>query len=697
LTLIRQILSTDDRLSIIYEKNALLVNHSPLDTTPYPTVAEKIMGLWNRLELKHLTFVRGISAEELTTLLNKITHTDSQSIKPGFWRSFQSAYPMPHIIAGQITYQKMDAPASADAATAPARPARAISDALDPADLKMAQNIITSLLGAANKLKLYPADGPVATEAIQNLHAALTPFFDHHTEITIAQVENALLINGLKMDPSGFETLSSGFIKFLTEAGLQSMTLMRMVTTDELKRFIAAACQAGQTVMNADFWQEQTDVRNIQNIRLNEGIYGIRELFPESLAADDEADIETEAADQQQGKSPDGGKNLLPEDEIDPGTLPARLRDMFLTGDFDKARAILDRLCADYKNSDDPGRQAIIQIFDAILNPGDWKPSAAFIRFVITPLMEILDSDTEPQRLNDMARLCYLGAENFILFGEFALAAWVISHIRRHPNQNQMKAPDLPANVLEAAIYGLAAGDEKQQQAAFELLSSMGATVRPYLLNVIKQDIDLRVRRLAAQLLKHQGPDGVTAVKRALTGEHFAEDRARILDVIDAVTPEIQTELSFALSDAKKVVRRAGTRLAERLNNPDIRQMLVELAQRDTPETAATAVNLLGRLKELEAADTLIQILDQTDDEAVMTAVCRAMGQIGDGAFILPLQNVLRAKRSMLFRKSRASQVRVAAAYAIAQINDPRSEKILKALTKDNDPRVREAARNLMD
>jgi len=697
LALIRQILSTDERLSIILEKNALLVNQEPLDITPYPTVAEKIMDLWDRLELNHLTFVRGISAEELTTLIHKISQTERKSIKPSFWRSFQSAYPMPHIIVGQIVYQKMDTPKSPAAPTTPQKSAREIKDMLDPADSKIVRQIIGSLLGAVNKLKLYPAEGPVATEAIQSLHAELQPFFEKNGEMTIGRVENAILINGLKMDSSGFEALTSGFIKFLAEAGLQSITLLPPVTADELTRFIAIACQADQIRMNDSFWHTHTDAQKLQNIRPNEGVYGIREIFPADLATDDDNRPADDSVEQQQKASPPGAQKIIAEDDLDPETLPARLRDMFLTGEFDHAQAILDRLCADYKNSDASGKQAIIRLFDAILNPVDWKPSAAFIRFVLSSLLAIFETETEPDRLNDIAQLCYEAAKNFILFGEFSLAAWVTTHISRHPERSRIKAPEMPANVLEAAIYGLAAGNNQQQQSAFELLSGMGTAVRPYLLNVIKQDIDLRVRRLAAQLIKHQGPEGAAAVKRALTGEHFAEDRARILDVIDAVTEDIQTELSFALSDAKKVVRRAGGRLAERMNSPAVRRMLVELAQRENPETAAAAINLLGRLKDPEAADTLTLILDQSENEAVMTAACRAMGQIGDDAFILPLQNVLRARRGILFRKSRSSQIRVAAAYAIAQINDPRSEKILNALKKDKDPRVREAARNLTD
>ncbi len=711
MAIIQQIHSTDERFSIISEKKALLVNQQPLDVSAYSTVAEKITELFDRLELQHLTFTRGISEEEITTLIDKISQTESKSITPGFWRSFQRARPMPHIIAGQIKYQKIESPEAAsldfefpgqEHSSRKPHPAQEIDALLDASDLKIVQQIISSLLGATGKLKLYPVDGPVAKEAIQNVYSALKPFFEKYTDFTIARVEHALLVNGLKMDISGFETLAGSFLKFLAEAGLDSITILKTVTLDELTRFIAIACQAEQTDIdnkNEKLWQEQA--AKIPHIRLNEGIYGIRDIFPGGSSSEDK-ETDKKGETEQQGKvkrfefNAARSKKVPMDDEWNLENLPAKLRDMFLTGKIDNARAILDRLCEDYKNMDTTGRQSIIDLFNAILNPVDWKPSAAFIKFIIAPLIDIFETETESELLNHTAPLCYQSAENFILFGEYPLAAWVFTSVRQHPNHLQIKAPEMGATVFEAVIHGLGAGDNKLQQSAFELLSSMGETARPYLLNVIKQDVDLRVRRLAAELIKHQGANGVTAVKRALMGEHFPEDRARILDVIDVVTPDIQLELSSALSDSEKVVRRAGARLAERLNNPAVINMLINLAQRKNPDTAITAINLLGRLSALQAVDVIIYILSSSDNEEVMTAACQAMGQIGDSSFILPLQNILRAKRGLLFKKGNSSKVRVAAAYAVSQIKDPRSPKILKALAGNSDPRVREVAQNLM-
>ena len=698
--LIQQILRTDERLSIISEKNVLLINQVPVDNTPHPPVAEKILELWHRLELKHLTFIRGISEAELTTLINKISRTDTKSINPGFWADFQTKYPMPHIIAGQITYQKVESAGVKETEAAPRTPPVSRITLQEPGEndatltapeLKTIQQIISSLLAAINKLKLYPIDGPVAKEAIQNLHAVLTPFLDKYPDLTIARVDNALLVNGLKIDTSGFEALAGGLIKFMAEAGLSSLTILNAVSPDELARFIAAAGQC----MDNTAWREQAEMRRLTNIRFNEGIYDIKDLFPSDPDQDD-GDLDGGGESKEQKSDTRAGKTLLAAD-WDMDSLPGRLRDMFLTGDFENARAVLERLRENYKTADESGKQSILDLFDAIINPDDWKPSAAFLKFVITPLMDLLKTETAPERLNQAAGLCYQAAEAFIMFGEYSLAAWVFTNIQKHPDCERIKAPDLPAAVFEALIQGLGMPDPKLQQSAFELLSSMGEPVRPYLINMIKQDENLHTRRLAAELIKHQGEAGVAAIKRSFLGEHFAEDRARILDVIDVITTDIQSELSYALSDANQVVRRAGGRLAERLDSPAVIDMLIELAQQAPPETQAAAINLLGRLNALNAADTMIHILDQSDHEEVLTAVCRAMGQIGDPSFILPLQNILRSKRRLFFKKARPFNVRVAAAYAISQIDDPRSPEILKALVKDSDPRVREAARNLTD
>ena len=83
------------------------------------------------------------------------------------------------------------------------------------------QRIITVLLGAYSKLKLYPAEGPVAKQAVSQVMAAFAPFFETRPALTLTRIDSSLLINGVRMDTSGFETMASGMIRFLSGDGIK--------------------------------------------------------------------------------------------------------------------------------------------------------------------------------------------------------------------------------------------------------------------------------------------------------------------------------------------------------------------------------------------------------------------------------------------------------------------------------------------
>lgn len=693
--IIEKIHATDERISLISDKSALLVNQQEMDTSAYPRIAAGLIETWDRLELHHVTLIRGLRKKELTELVHKLSHTSGKSITPGFWQAFRRTHSLPHVDIGQIRYEKRRSPAAADMAQSPDQPAgpgaEAFPRSLAPAAFDFSdaafqavQQIIAGLLGAVNKFRLYPPDGPVAREAVRQLHAALQSFFARHEAIHLARVENTLLVNGVKVDASGFETLAGSLFKFFSECGMESLTFLSGTRADELTRFLLMVCTIGEGEgREGPTGPEAPDTAQMPHIRINEGVYGIQEKTPGPPPEAQAGAVMTESGE------------AAPMEKTEPRDLPARLRDLFLTGDLEAARNLLAELQKTYTHGDEPSKHGVLERFDSLLTPGDWKPNAEFIQLVLTPVMELLQIETRPSLINEGARLGYKAVQEFIGFGEYRLATWVMTRIRSHPETHQIQALEMPTPVLEDLVQGLDAGDKTSQQSAFQLLSSMGETVRPHLINMIKRENSLRARRLAAELLRHQGGEGAAALKRSLMNEHIPEDRARILDVIDVVSTDIQLELYYALADFKSVVRQAAGRLAERLNSPAVVEMLIQVAQGDDPESAATAVGLLGRLNALSASDTMIRLLEQSDDEELLVAVCRAMGQIGDSAFVIPLQNILRSRRSLLFRKARSSQVRVAAAYAIAQINDPRCPRILKALVDDADPRLREAARNL--
>ena len=692
--IIEKIHATDERISLISDKSALLVNQQKIDTSAYPRVAASLIETWDRLELHHVTLIRGIRKEELSELVHKLSHTSGKSITPGFWQAFRRTRNLPHADIGQIQYAKRGPPKTGEpesrtdsggAGNEPFPPPLE-TDAFDFSDaaFQAVQQIIADLLGAVNKFRLYPSDGPVARDAVRQLHAALQVFFARNEAINLARVESTLLVNGVKVDASGFETLAGGLFKFFSESGMESLTFLNGTRPDELSRFLIMACTSGEGgAREGRSGAELPEAPKIAHIRINEGIYGIQEK-----AAGQTPEAKSEPAETE-------SREAATLEKTEPRDLPARLRDLFLTGNLEAARNLLAELQKNYTDGDEPSKHGVLEVFDTLLTPGDWKPNAEFIQLIITPVMELLQLETRPSLTNEAAKIGYKAVQEFIGFGEYRLATWVMTQIRSHPDAGRIQALEMPSPALEDLVQGLDAADKNAQQSAFQLLSSMGGIIRPHLINMIKRENSLRARRLAAELLRHQGREGAAALKRSLMNEHIPEDRARILDVIDVVTTDIQLELYYALADFKSEVRQAAGRLAERLNSPAVVDMLIQVAQGEDPEAAVTAVALLGRLNALSASDTMIRLLEESEDEELLVAACRAMGQIGDASFVIPLQNILRSRRSLLFRKARSSQVRVAAAYAIAQINDPRCPRILKALLNDADPRLREAARNL--
>ena len=155
-------------------------------------------------------------------------------------------------------------------------------------------------------------------------------------------------------------------------------------------------------------------------------------------------------------------------------------------------------------------------------------------------------------------------------------------------------------------------------------------------------------------------------------------------------------ELSYALSDERPQVRRAAFRLAERLDNEQIAELLCEYAQIEKADVAIQAIKSLGRLKVASAVNVLISILNKAKGQEVQTACCVALGQIADPGSMEPLIHILTQKGRMFLQKKYSDSIRSAAAAALAQIHHPRVMEVFKSFSEDRDPRIRQTARNIL-
>src|SRR5207247_10872713 len=97
-----------------------------------------------------------------------------------------------------------------------------------------------ALQTAAKKVKLYPPEAEPVTQAVEQLHAALRDALRRRQSLTLAGVAQALLVNGVRVDTAGYETVANGVVELLAAAGLQSLTVYADVQAPEVAAFLGA-------------------------------------------------------------------------------------------------------------------------------------------------------------------------------------------------------------------------------------------------------------------------------------------------------------------------------------------------------------------------------------------------------------------------------------------------------------------------
>ncbi len=719
--LVGEILALDERISIMVEKDVLLINSRPTDTNSFPAAAAKTVELLNRLDLKSLTIKQGVSEKELFAMVRQIAKMEKQAVTPGYWRHFAREHQLVHIVPTQLRFAKRvgpDAPAAGHTGRIPASgmeeppfaaPEPAPENRFTKDEEKAIGQIIASILGAYNKIKLYPPQSRVAAGAVSRLSASLSAFLQTWPVLAIARVENRLLINGMPVDKQAFENLADRFLKLLAEAELESITFTRRATTSEIADFLKTASQkASRPDTGKDFWQMLAARKNITGIFFNQNLYDILSGIPPGAPNGQnipEAAAETdEKGDAETAKKDEPPPNVRKQTFQKLDELPEKARDLYLKGDIRGLESMLGRAVETCLASDVQTRQKTIDIFEKILFPDEWRPGAAFIKLVANHVIVVLETEKKNAVLHKLFGLCHRIAGAFILFGEYSFAAWILSGAAEYyddsptddtPDKNRsgeitVFGRPLPSAAKDAVRADLESTDGFRQQEAYQLASTMGPQVIPFLIGMIRESKEYRSRRLAAELISRHGDTGMKRMKEALAQTWRPKEKCRILEVIDAVGGDLSDVLAEAFADPDESVRQSAFRLAERLNSPKALELLRRAAETGDRQSALPAIRSLVKLQPAFLAETLTAIVPDTKDPEIIIACCRAMGQSGDSVYIPLLSGILFPKRRFFRKKKYDTPTRVAAAFALAQIPGEKAASRIRALRKDPDARIRQ-------
>jgi HEAT repeat protein len=563
-------------------------------------------------------------------------------------------------------------------------------------------NLFRMMVAAIRSLQITPLEDGEVLEACRSAHEATTEILDPVRRLVLSRGAGGLLVNGYEIDAGDFGFPTEYFVDLLDRVGLESVGFRRGVSADELQLLLRELGGAEAANATAGYWATFASERALEHVFLREQPRTNRHEGRQSLASalenETDPDLERPEASALVALFAQQSKDELIE------ALPAVSRDLLVNGEHKLARKAVRRVFTDYAIQEVAVRRRILDACRALLESSSQSVHNQLAAIVAEELLKAFREEGDDYLLGDLATLLYSLTGAILRFADFALAGRIFAELRQRQRElmKAARATGRGFTVLNRRVDSttrallmeeLQAKDPVRQERAALVLESLGKPAIALLIDVIKQEKDFRTRQLAAGLLSGMGRDAADRIKQEVVLEVTAEQRLRLLEVIDVVTRDLRSELAFCISDMNPRVRRAALRLAERLNDEQVLELLLDFARHPDIEVAKGAIRSLACLRSSHVANALIGTLEDARDAERVIACAQALAQLGDPAAVRPLAEVLTARRFPVIGPFRwDNQVRATAAFALAHIGGEGARSVLKQVANDPDPRIRQIA-----
>jgi hypothetical protein len=706
------LLVRNEGLTLRRHERHLIANGQSLQTSDYRAVADSFVELLADSELQEIEFRRGVPESELSALLGAIGPLRREAKRSDFWERFLSDHGLEHVGLQQVRYLSApdrpgigERPRAGGPAVLPASEAGATpEEELGPPQLEKLPPILRSLVGAATNIKLYPLGAEQVSSAIGTLHESLLALLESQSVLTLRAIERSLLANGEKVDTQEYEVLAERFLDLLDSVGLVTLTFREGISRSELETFVEELRRHPAPDVDVDYWARFTRENTLRGLALNQASFRPGAEAPVTMTTSVTADTRREPEASVSG--PEAGIEGGGEREDESvATLcqraPREGKAMLLEGDEERLEEMLRRLFEGYRDRDAGTRGSIIQAGQLLKDDVGLALAYRFSKAAAPFLEQALTEETVPRILGEVADLLQQMSTGAIQFEDYTLASRLLLALRvRRERMEEAEDPRAESldRGLEAPVERLVAEDlrssePRRQVRASQLLESLGRRGIGLLVQLVKQERDYRLRHMAATLLSRLGPEAGEALKKELVLEVTAEQRFRILEVIEAVTHDLGDELVYCLRNVNPKVRRGAFQLAERLDDEKVNEAVMEIARGDDLALAKGAIRCLGSSRSAAAVDALIDILESSQDDERRVACAQSLGHIGDDACVDALARVLSERKGLVFSRRRSSQLRSTAAFALGEIPKPEAAEVLQRFVDDSDPAVRQAAR----
>jgi len=667
-----KILLTNRWLQLSRDRDRLRANGRSVDVSQWSGLAASFSQLLDRFELRSLTFAPKVTEGELRQLLTTFATTKPETVAPGFWQRLAVEQRFEHVRPEQVRYSQV-------VRTGPGgpRPLPNQEGKLSPEELAGIPRVLRVLQSAAKVVKLYPTDAKPVTEVVEQLHAAVRQALRSQDTLTLASAGRTLLANGVRVDMES-DVGAKHVLELFDSVGLESLTIRANVPVSELSAFMSALREvpAGS---DPGYWAAFGRKRALSGLDVNQRRYAVSAL--QGLLH--EAQVQAEPAEPIARDAAAAELVVSPLAKLQQG-LPEFGKELVVTGEHGLLRGLLRRLFERFTEQGAGERvrtvKACRDLYGRLIVAMRHTFGVAAAEFLVAALA----TESEPQVLRELGDLLRTMAAGAVQFADYQLASRVLLAVTTRQQQLRDVGPALAmldGQMDSAALRMLdedfRSGQPERVEQAAKVLGALGKAAIEPLIDVIKSENELRVRQLAARLVAEAGPGGAEQMKRAVVTEVIVEKRARLLEVIDTVTPDLRAELGQCLHDASPRVRRAAFQLFERLRRDDLIDLVLPLTRHGQPAVARAAIRALAPLRTYASVQALSKVLGTTADARLATLCCQALGRSEHPAAIDALVKVLKARRFVFFGRRWGLDVQATAAAALHQIPDRRAAKML--------------------
>ena len=687
LNIATDVLSQVDSITVAVDKGLLRLNGAAADAKSMGAVAQESIAFLDERMLRGLTLTRDASTEELEKLLDLLGEARSdEALDPAFWEEALDRLCIAHLGVHVRAY----------VATDDSGAEFSVEDGLGVA----VREALRALCAAVDNARMYPAGSQIISGAIDQLVRLLAEAHQRTEEIAFAEVDGALVVNGLAATPKVFGTATGLALKLLKDRRLKSCAIRRGIPREQVLAVVDELSQGASDGGAA--WPKRLADRGVTHVLVGEARFALAQEGssapppppiapppptpvagavaqarkwiagnPVHLAMEPTA---SQIAGVVERLAIDGQKEVLrelaaflPNALAAPGEETRKRACGVMTACWEKVRAVLPA-------------EWIAALEGPLLSAVQGEKSTAVqdaLADVVLPLLE----DRAAARAYAVARklLWGLGAS-----GEG-------TSVRARPVLDRRLRQLAERTVGGGLIADLGGANSQTRLDALSYLMGLGRAASLAVAKAIGETADRGVRETLARQAKTWGKEAVELVRGELTPFQDATRASRIAEVLDQWTLAPAEDLILALGHRDPAVWEAALVAARKLPRREAAEGLSRALDGTNPAVAAGAAHALGELRLEEGLDPLRRAIRRWEDPVVLREICLSLGKLRDATSSADLVRIATKKGFLMFSKGLPDDLRAAATWALCEIGTVDAQDALKKLEKDASVAVRSA------